>query len=249
MERDLEAQAGAGTAGGRVGEAQGAAVELRHPARDGQAEPGAAPGRRRCRSAGTRARGRRAATPGPWSATSSHQWSSPTPAVTRTGTSAGTVAPGVVEGVDQQLAQPGRVGGDDRGRARSRRRTTPSGPRASPRGRSRRPARPGRPRGARAGSRPPRAGTAPAGRRPGPAAARPGPARSARCSGSAGTTPSARFSRTAVMAASGVRSSWETVAMRSRRSASTCSRSAAIWLNAAASRPTSSVAVVRTRPE
>ena len=51
------------------------------------------------------------------------------------------------------------------------------------------------------------------------------------------------------MAASGVRSSWETVAIRSRRSASTCARSAAIWLKAAASRPTSSVDVVRTRPE
>ena len=52
-------------------------------------------------------------TPGPWSATSSHQWSSVAPAVTCTGTAVRGVAPGVVEGVDQQLPQPCGVGGDD----------------------------------------------------------------------------------------------------------------------------------------
>ena len=51
------------------------------------------------------------------------------------------------------------------------------------------------------------------------------------------------------MAVSGVRSSWDTVAIRSRRSRSTVARSSAIRLNAAASWPTSSVAEVRTRPE
>ena len=69
-----------------------------------------------------------------------------------------------------------------------------------------------------------------------------------RCWESAGTTPSARFSSRAVMAVSGVRSSWETVAIRSRRSRSTLARSSAIRLKAVASWPTSSVADVRTRP-
>ena len=43
-EGDVEAQPGAGRAGGRVGEAQGAAVELGHPAGHGQAEAGAPSG-------------------------------------------------------------------------------------------------------------------------------------------------------------------------------------------------------------
>ncbi len=70
-----------------------------------------------------------------------------------------------------------------------------------------------------------------------------------RWSASGLTTPSARFSRSAVIAVRGVRSSWDTVAMRSRRSRSTVARSSAIRLNAVASWPTSSVAKVRTRPE
>ncbi len=62
-------------------------------------------------------------------------------------------------------------------------------------------------------------------------------------------TPSTRFSRTAQRAASGVRSSWETLATRSRRCRSTVARSSAIVLNALASSPTSSLEVVCTRPE
>ncbi len=69
-----------------------------------------------------------------------------------------------------------------------------------------------------------------------------------RCSASAGRTPSARFSRVAVSAASGVRSSWETVATRLRCSLSTLASSAAIWLNARASSPISSEESARTRP-
>ena len=54
------------------------------------------------------------------------------------------------------------------------------------------------------------------------------------------TTPSTRFSRSARWAASGVRSSWDTVATSRRRSSSAAARSAAIALKATASCPTSS---------
>ena len=72
-------------------------------------------------------------------------------------------------------------------------------------------------------------------------------ARSATGSGSA--TPSARFSSTAHRAASGVRSSWLTLATSSRRCRSTVARSSAIRLKARASWPTSSLEVATTRPE
>ena len=52
----------------------------------------------------------------------------------------------------------------------------------------------------------------------------------------------------AVSAASGVRSSWETVATRLRCSRSTVASSAAIWLNARANSPISSEESARTRP-
>ena len=54
------------------------------------------------------------------------------------------------------------------------------------------------------------------------------------------STPSTRFSSTACSAVIGVRSSWVTLATRSRRTRSVSASSAAIWLNARASSPTSS---------
>ena len=68
-----------------------------------------------------------------------------------------------------------------------------------------------------------------------------------RASGS--VTPSTRFSSWARSAATGVRSSCETLAISSRRSCVDRSRSSAIWLNACASWPTSSRLVARTRRE
>ena len=65
--------------------------------------------------------------------------------------------------------------------------------------------------------------------------------------GSGSVTPSSRFSSTATSAVSGVRSSCETLATRSRRWRSTVARSAAIRLNVRASSPTSSVEEVSTR--
>ena len=62
-----------------------------------------------------------------------------------------------------------------------------------------------------------------------------------------GSTPSTRFSSGACSALIGVRSSWETLATRSRRSRSTSASSAAIELNARASSPTSSREVAVTR--
>ncbi len=63
-------------------------------------------------------------------------------------------------------------------------------------------------------------------------------------SGSGSVTPSTRFSSTACSAVIGVRSSWLTLATRSRRTRSVSASSAAIWLNARASSPTSSRDVV-----
>ena len=63
------------------------------------------------------------------------------------------------------------------------------------------------------------------------------------------TTPSARFSSVARSAATGVRSSWETVATSSRRRRSSVCSSWAITLNARARSPISSEAVVVTRVE
>ena len=65
--------------------------------------------------------------------------------------------------------------------------------------------------------------------------------------GSAGSTPSTMFSITACMALMGVRSSWDTLAISSRRSVSTAASSAAMRLNASASSPTSSIEAVYTR--
>ena len=215
-----------------------------HPAGDGQSEPGARRRWRRCRSAGRRARGRRRRRRGHGRrprATSRSAYARRRPGpVSRRALWRAALS----SDVDEQLPEPGRVGLRRRGRAAiatsnaavrpacgdladavadevghgrrrgARRRVTP----ASSRDRSSRSVTRSRSRSACA-------------RAP------------ARCSRVGGTTPSARFSRTAIMAASGVRSSWETVAIRSRRSASTCARSAAIWLKTAASRPTSSVDV------
>jgi hypothetical protein len=55
------------------------------------------------------------------------------------------------------------------------------------------------------------------------------------------------FSSSPRSAVIGVRSSCETLAISSRRCRSAAARSAAIWLNAPASSPTSSRAVARTR--
>ncbi len=66
-------------------------------------------------------------------------------------------------------------------------------------------------------------------------------------SGSGSVTPSTRFSSTACSAVIGVRSSCDTLATRSRRTRSVSASSAAIWLNARASSPTSSRDDVETR--
>ena len=66
-------------------------------------------------------------------------------------------------------------------------------------------------------------------------------------SGSGGSTPSTRFSSTACSAVIGVRSSWLTLATRSRRRRSVSASSAAIWLNDRASVPISSREVAVTR--
>ena len=68
-----------------------------------------------------------------------------------------------------------------------------------------------------------------------------------RVPGSRAATPSTRFSSTAQSAASGVRSSWLTLATSSRRRRSTSARSSAIRLNARASSPTSSAEEALTR--
>ena len=136
---------------GRVGEAQGAAVELGHPARDGQAEAGAALRSRRCRTAGTRARGRPAGTPGPWSTTSSHQWSSVAPAVTCTGCRPGLWRPALSRAFTSSCrSRAGSALHDEVGRDRDVVRRRPSRVRHLADAVADQ-ARPGRRRGARAG--------------------------------------------------------------------------------------------------
>ena len=242
-------RAGAGRRCPSVGveEAEGAAVELGHPAGDGEPEARAAR-RRRCRSARRRARGRRARLPRRRRRPRATSRPSPAaPPATRTAVPGGAWRAALSTALTRSWRS--RAGSAaPRGRRRRRSSTRRSGRRRRPGRRTPRPARAGPRRGGRGRPRRPRAGRAGAGRRPaGPAAAACSRA-APRWSESAGTTPSARFSSRAVIAVSGVRSSWETVAMRSRRSRSTVARSSAIRLKAAASWPTSSVAVVRTRP-
>ena len=228
-----------------------AAVEVDDPPGDGEAEPGAAaivgpgligavealedPGgllRRRCPGRGRRPRSRR-----------DRRRRDPRRRPARRAASSGP----------RSRAGWRRPGGPARGRRRPRARRRPA------------PGRRGRGGGAGSRWRPARAATR---RRTGGCAAATRPTRAGRgraaattmrprrsvwasivrsTSGSAGSTPSTMFSRCACSAEIGVRSSWETLATRSRRMRSVSSSSAAMALNAAASRPTSSCDVTSTR--
>ena len=187
-------------------------------------------------------------TPGPSSAISSRQRPSSVVGADPDRAAVGSVPDGVVEQVDDQLAQPGPVGphgqpvGDVDGEADG-----PAGGHQLGDGLVQQ-RRPRRRRPAAAARRRRRPATARGGRRPGRSASGPGPPPPRGGPRRPGTTPSARFSRTAVSPASGVRSSWDTVATRARCSWSTVSSSVAIWLNARASSPTSSADSARTRP-
>ena len=117
VERQVDAQHGARRTGGRVDEADGAAVQGGDPAGDGQAQAGAAGGR----AAGIVGQGAEALE-GPLAVGGRHSRAvvgdleapavAVEPGVDPDRAALGTVAHGVVEQVDHQLAQPGPVGPD-----------------------------------------------------------------------------------------------------------------------------------------
>ena len=237
-----------------VDDVDGAAVQVGHPAGDGEAEAGAAAAvglGRGCRSARRRGPGRRRGCPGrrrrPRAASRLPVALGGDP----DDAAGGAVPRRVVEQVGDQLVQPGRVGGRRSGRAgrrgrRTRRRDRST--RASATARSSSSQRRA-PRSADSGASP--ASTRARSSRSEASAESRSAWSSAvrRATGSGSATPSTRFSSTAHRAASGVRSSWLTLATSSRRCRSTAARSSAIRLKARASSPTSSLEVAVTRPE
>ena len=233
-----------------VDELDGAAVQVGDPARDGEAEPGAAAAVVRCerpeRLEDPLAVRRRDARPlvlhleppgsaGPGGGDGD-------------GAAGRAVAGGVVEQVGDELAQPRRIGLDDEVHG-----LDPGGvpdvaaadPGLGDGGLEQLADRDGL--GESAGPCRRRRGRGRGGPRPGGSSRRAWSRAAVRDWGSRGATPSTRFSSTATRPASGVRSSWLTLATSSRRCRSTVARSRAIVLNARARSPTSSLEVSVTR--
>ena len=243
-QREPCAQPGAGLAGHRVDDRDVTAVQVGHPAGDGEPEPGAAAGRgrRAGRTARRPGRGRPAAMPAPWSATSSRQPSGSASADTRTTPPAGLCREALSSRFDSSWCSRARSActvrsvGYDAHVVRHRR-----GPASSPR-RPRRRSRSATGTSSSASAATPASTRDRSSRSPTSALSRsawssavrirPGRRGPRRRRGSPARRPAP---------ASGVRSSWETFATRSRRCRSTSARSAAIRLNARASSPTSSV--------
>ena len=157
----------------------------------------------------------------------------------------------VLDEVRDHLVQPLGVGLErERPAARSRSRACTSRRRAAAtRGARARASARSRTGGGRAAACPTRAARGRAAAAPAGRGARPARASCANVSGSGSPTPSTMFSSTACSAVIGVRSSWLTLATRSRRMRSVSASSAAIWLNERARVPISSCDVAVTRCE